>query len=137
MNDASQHADPDAARVLAALDAESQPQGEFQHVRQLYVDSFRGQSRFVGVAGFFVTLAFLGLGVWSIVAFFDAEATRDQVLWATLFLFATTQIVMMKVWFWLNMQRNAITREIKRLELRLTAARAGGRTAVSPTGESL
>ncbi len=115
--------DPDAVRVLANLEAEAHPSGEFAHIGQLYADSFRGQSRLVGTAGFLLLAASVGLAIFAAIRFFrvDASDVRGLILWATTFLFAVVQAAMTKLWFWLNLQRNVLAREIKRIEVRLTA----------------
>jgi hypothetical protein len=113
--------EPDARRLLAALEEERSPT-EAMRIKRLYVDAFRGQSVLVNVGGFTVAVGLTVLAVFAAVRFLGVPEAdvRGAIFWATLFLFATSQIVLMKVWFWLNYQRNAITREIKRLELRLT-----------------
>lgn len=100
--------------------------GDFQELRQMLGDSLRSRVRYLGMLGFVLTLAFLAVAVVSAVQFFQTPEAdvRGLLLWATLFLVSTTQIVLVKVWFWINWNRNSVVREIKRLELRLVA---GGR----------
>ncbi|KKO11461.1 hypothetical protein LCGC14_0019420 [marine sediment metagenome] len=81
--------------------------------------SFRGQSRWMSVMAWIHIFAFTGLMVVGIVFFFQADTTRDQILWATVFLSSTVMVMMLKMWFWMAMNRNAVTREIKRLEMRI------------------
>jgi uncharacterized membrane protein YciS (DUF1049 family) len=39
--------------------------------------------------------------------------------WATGFVWCALFIMMVKIWYWLDLNRNAVTREIKRLELQV------------------
>ena len=62
---------------------------------------------------------FLGLGVFSAIKFFKAEATNDVVTWASAFIVCMIGVSMLKIWYWMEMQRNILTREIKRVELQI------------------
>jgi hypothetical protein len=42
-----------------------------------------------------------------------------MIAWATCFLWFALWVAMLKMWFWLEMQRFFVTREIKRLELQV------------------
>ena len=45
--------------------------------------------------------------------------------WATGFLSLFLWVVMMKIWFWLELLRNSVTREVKRLELQVALLNQG------------
>jgi hypothetical protein len=66
-----------------------------------------------------IALAFLIGAVFSAVRFFDAAETRNQILYATLFLTFVYLLGLMKIFAWQMVHRNSIAREIKRLELRI------------------
>ncbi len=125
----SQPSDPrdEEARLLAAVlreDSGADDRGEIGSILGLISDSLRFRSRLVVIVSSAVMVGLLALAVWSAVRFFQVPDgdVRGLVLYATLFLFAATQVPVMKVWFWINWNRNSVIREIKRLELRLTAA---------------
>jgi len=54
--------------------------------------------------------------IWFAVMFFTATETRAMIGWATGFLFVTIFIVAMKIWFWMQMEKYVVLRELKRLE---------------------
>lgn len=86
-------------------------------IDQLMLATFRTRNKFITIFGFIYSLAFLGLAIWCAVRFFQATETQHQLAWgfgATLCMMAVSMI---KVWFWLEMQRIAVTREVKRVEL--------------------
>jgi hypothetical protein len=87
---------------------------------------FTGRRRWWNVYAAAVVVAFTVLGVVAAVRFFGVEATNDRLLWATTFLFSVLVIMSLKVWFWLQMMRNAVLREVKRVELRLAEGRSEG-----------
>jgi hypothetical protein len=53
------------------------------------------------------------------VQFFAAEATRELIMWAVVFGFSMMAIMALKLWFWAEIQKNAVLREVKRVELQV------------------
>ena len=86
---------------------------------ELVFETFRGRHRWLNVLAVFWTLVFLVLAILTAVKFFTTEDPRDMLLWAIGFLFCMSAVSMLKVWFWMELNKNAITREIKRLELQI------------------
>ena len=64
-------------------------------------------------------LAFCALAVVSAVQFFKADQTKEQILYAALFLVGLQMLGLMKVFAWGMVHRHGIKRAIKRLELRI------------------
>ena len=50
---------------------------------------------------------------------FGAETTRMQIAWSVGFLASNMGVAMMKMWFWMQMDKNTVIREVKRLELQV------------------
>ncbi len=88
-----------------------------QSISQMVADSFRSRNRWLIVLVFVSTTALFLLEILAAYQFFQAESTRWMVGWATGFLFCAIGITMMKVWYWMELNRNTLAREIKRLEL--------------------
>ncbi len=84
-----------------------------------------GSSRRHICFGWSCLLVFLVLGILAAVKFFGAESTRDIVMWAAACILCMSAVSMLKVWYFLEINKNAVTREIKRLELQI--ARLAGR----------
>jgi hypothetical protein len=82
-------------------------------------ETFRSRLRWWAVLVMIYIFAFLAVAIVAAVQFFGAEAVRSQILWATVFIVSTQAIGLLKSWWWNQMDRNALTREIKRLELRI------------------
>ena len=90
-----------------------------QSIPQLVIDSFRTRHRWLVVWVFTVgTVVFL-LEFVAAYQFFHAESAREMTAWATGFVVCAIVIAMTKVWFWLELNKNSLAREIKRLELEL------------------
>ncbi len=64
-------------------------------------------------------IAFMAGAVYSAVRFFDADQTKDQIMYAALFICLVQFVGLMKVFAWQMIARNSIKREVKRLELRI------------------
>ncbi len=88
-------------------------------LRTEIVHSFRGRQRWLIVVIWIVAPLIFAFSVWAAVRFFGADETRDQILYATLFLWASVGVGMLKSWYYARLDRNAILRELKRLELQL------------------
>ena len=113
-DDKLKHALEDDPRQLDELVARSQP-----GLIELTRGGFRGQSLALNLMGIIPILGFTALAVFPIFWFFDAQDVRDQILFATIFVTCNTIVLAMKIWFWMVMNRNAVTREIKRLEVQI------------------
>ncbi len=88
-------------------------------VFEMIIDTFRGKHWWLSVLTFFWTLVFMVLGILSAVRFFKTDDSRDMMMWALAFIFCMMAVSMLKMWFWMELNKNAITREIKRLELQI------------------
>ena len=102
-------------------------QGEI--FRQMLADTFKSQPRWMSVMAWTYILLFTAVMVVAAVQFFDADAVSGQILWATVFLASCMTVMMLKMWFWMIMNRNRVLREVKRLELRIAELtdKVGGR----------
>ncbi|WP_299549637.1 DUF6768 family protein [Seonamhaeicola sp.] len=94
---------------------------EEQNIFQMLLGLFKGKNRWVMFFANFVTLAFFGLFLYCIVQFFNAEVVKDMLKWGLgglVFLFGVS---MLKIFAWMQMDKNALIREIKRLELQISS----------------
>lgn len=106
--------------ALAEEDAELLEQvGGEQSLLQKGLELFKSNSKWLVMMVVTVQLVFLSLVVYSAVRFFQAEEIKDFVMWAVVFMFANLTVAMLKIWSWMEINRNSVTREIKRLELQV------------------
>ncbi len=86
---------------------------------ELVAESFRGKFRF------FVAVTWSATAVFTIGMFFCAykvfvsEEFRDHILWAMGFFFTASAVGLLKTWNWMELNRIAVTREVKRVELQI------------------
>lgn len=102
------------AEFLASLDREP------ALLRQV-ADTFRGRSRWLSALGVVVMLVFLALCVTSFLRMVRAEDVRTMLLWGAGFGFSLATMLAVKIWYWMELQRHSLKREIKRLELQMAA----------------
>lgn len=88
-------------------------------VFEMIGETFRSRLRWWAVLVMVYILVLMVLAVVAAIQFFDAETVRWQILWATVFIVSFQGVGLLKSWWWNQMDRNALTREIKRLELRI------------------
>ena len=89
--------------------------GEEPSLFEMAMEVFRGRNRWLTILAVFWGIAFMALGVLAVVRFFQAEVIRDMLMWAGAFVFCMMAVAMMKLWHWMEIQRNFLTREIKRV----------------------
>ena len=116
-------------RLKQALDQEygadwEKLSGE-QRIDEMVLDTFRGRNRLLSIFASIVMFAIFGATVWCITRYIAAENTKELISWAMLAAFGMMAVGMLKLWFWLEIERNATAREIKRLELQVAMLARG------------
>ena len=88
-----------------------------QSLYRRVIDSFQGRSRWLVIMVFFDVAVFLILAVLAAIQFFQVESMHQMLVWASAFALCVLVITMLKMWYWMELNKNALAREIKRLEL--------------------
>jgi hypothetical protein len=85
----------------------------------LIAHSFRGWSQWG--AGLVITMSFAAtvFAFYCALRFFDATTTETMLPWLGGFLACISTIGMCKMWYWMELNKIAVQREIKRVELQL------------------
>jgi len=97
-----------------ALSRELSPFGE---AFGMFRSARRGYIWAVAVAG----AAFVVIGGYAVWRLLNATDIREMLGWSLLAIFLMLSLALVKLWFWLEMQRNAVVREVKRLELQIAS----------------
>jgi len=80
---------------------------------------FKGRLKWLTIMTMVIMVIFVALAFYCAVQFFTAEDLRLTIIWGAgtfSFLLATS---MLKLFHWMQMDKNAVIREIKRLELQV------------------
>jgi len=95
-----------------------------QNMLQMVGGLFRGKNKWMMYVMNVMTLIFFSLFVYCLVQFFNTDATNELIKWgfgSIVFLFGMS---MLKIFAWMQMDKNALIREIKRLELQVSSLSA-------------
>jgi hypothetical protein len=114
--------DDDIRKVLAneeALHDLEREEGIFRQMAGIY----RGKLRWMAIVATIESIVFPVLMVLAAIEFFQAGEVKWQIFYATGVLLLAMLLLLVKLWGWGQMNRNAIQREIKRLELRILEPR--------------
>ena len=90
-----------------------------QSLREMVLDSFKGKSRWLVYTVYLSVAVFAVLFVVSTIRFFSVASQREMLAWGLSAIFCSIAIAMLKIWYWIELNKNAVTREIKRFELQL------------------
>ncbi|MFH1108882.1 MAG: DUF6768 family protein [Planctomycetota bacterium] len=110
--------DDDIRRALAN-EEEYYDQDREEGVFRQMAAVFRGKTRWMAIAVTVESVVFLVLMILAAVEFFQTDEIKWQIFYATGLLLLAMLLVLIKLWGWMQMNRNSTRREIKRLELRI------------------
>ena len=85
---------------------------------------FEGRLRWLNILGSIVGVVLFGVGCVTAWRFLQAQEVRDMLRWGAASAFAFAGITVIKLWFWLELEKNAIVHEVKRLELQVASLAA-------------
>lgn len=91
-------------------------------LRTMVGDAFKGRMRWLNVFTVFWSLVIFAIGLYATHRFFVAPDTRAQLRWGLGVLFCLQVVGLMKVWAWMQLEKVALLREVKRLEVRIAHA---------------
>ena len=94
---------------------------EEQNIWQMMFGIFKGKNSWINIVISIVQLLWFVLFIYCTVQFFNTEETNELIKWG---IFGTLSIMassMLKFYTWMQMDKNALLREIKRLELQVSS----------------
>jgi hypothetical protein len=114
-------------QALSAEDAEFLARFEKEApLHEQVLGTFTGQWAALNVFAALLTFAIFGAFAYCVWNLFETTDVRETVLWSAGALWTALAVGMLKMWFWMEMQKNAILREMKRLELQVARLAARG-----------
>ena len=97
---------------------------EEQNLFQMVAGLFKGKNSWMIILMNIINLAFFALFVYCVVHFFDTEITNQLIKWGMGAFACLTVVGMLKLFVWMQMDKNALLREIKRLEIQVSSLSA-------------
>lgn len=92
-----------------------------QNVLEMLGGLFKGKNSWIMYVMNFMTLVFFAAFIICVVKFFDTENTNELIMWSVGGIIALLAVSMLKMFAWLQMDKNALLREMKRLELQISS----------------
>ena len=92
---------------------------EEQNVTSMFIGLFKGKNAWILVVMNVMIFVFLGLFVYCCIQFFKVESAEELMKWGFGSLMFFLGVSMLKIYAWMQMDKNAILREMKRLELQV------------------
>lgn len=114
--------------ALSAEDAAFLAQLEDRSPIQEALGTFSGKWGVMNLFAALVTFAMFGFAVYCAWHAFNVTDLRETVLWSAGALLGMMAVAMLKMYFWMEMNKNVTLREVKRLELQV--ARLASRESV-------
>lgn len=92
-------------------------------VPEIVTEVFRGRLRWLNRAAVLIGVAAMALALWSVQRLIVVESAKEIVWWTTGLFFSLGTMFAMKIWYWMELNRHAVTREVKRLEMQVLSLR--------------
>jgi len=94
---------------------------EEQTIFQMIFGIFKGKNSWINIVISLVQVAWFACFIYCAIQFFKVEETNDLLRWG---IFGSLSIIassMLKLYTWMQMDKKAILREMKRLELQVSS----------------
>lgn len=92
---------------------------EEQSLLDMAMGVYHGKLKWFAVLTAVIMIIVFGLAVYCLVQFLQSEDTKEMILWASGMFGAMMTASMLKLFHWMQMDKNAILRELKRVEFQV------------------
>ncbi len=92
-----------------------------QNIFEMLGGLFKGKNKWIIYLFNIVTLGFFALFIYCAVQFFNTDVTNELIKWAVYGTLLMMAVSMLKLFLWMQMDKNALLREMKRLELQVSS----------------
>ncbi len=92
-----------------------------QNVLEKFGGVFKGRMAWLAVIMNIMNLVIFGLLIYCVVQFFDTEVIAELIKWGVGICVCFVFMGMIKLYLWMQMDKNDVLRELKRLELQISA----------------
>ena len=92
-----------------------------QNLFEMLGGLFKGKNKWIMYVMNFMTIVFFVIFIYCAIQFFSTELTNDLIKWSVLGTLCMMAVSMLKLFSWMQMDKNALLRELKRLELQISS----------------
>ena len=107
--------------ALSKEEAEYYDKLDEQNVLQQFTGLYKGKNSWMNYLVTIFIFISLGVGIYAGFQFAGAEETKDLLIWSLAMIGCFVMIAMLKIWSWMQMDKTELVREIKRMELQVSA----------------
>ncbi|MCG8385038.1 MAG: hypothetical protein MJA30_05820 [Cytophagales bacterium] len=91
-----------------------------QSILEMALDVYKGRNKWISITSAVLGVVLFAIFVYAAVQFFKVEDTREMLQWMAIGFVCLGTSQAMKVWQWMQMDKNALLREMKRLEVQIS-----------------
>ena len=106
--------------ALTAEESKFYDEFEEQNLLQMLGGVFQGKLGWLIVIMNIVIVLVFGLFIYCAIQFFNTEETNELIKWSVAGTFCMISISLLKLFVWMQMDKNSILREMKRLEFQVS-----------------
>ena len=92
-----------------------------QNIFQSLIGIFKGKNKWIMYVMNIMTLIFFTLFLYCLIMFFKTDITNELIQWGIGIVVFLLGVSMLKIFAWMQMDKKALIREIKRLELQVAS----------------
>lgn len=93
---------------------------EEQNLLQMLGGVFKGKLGWLVVVMNITIVVVFGLFIYCVIQFFNTEDTNELIRWSVAGTFCMIAVSMLKLFVWMQMDKNSLLRELKRLEFQVS-----------------
>ena len=124
MNDTRENIDELIKQALTEEESEYLEKMGEQSLLEEGLGLIKGRRGWISIwIGFVILVVFIG-SIYCAVKFFEVTEVKELMIWGGGFFFGMFMVTALKIWAWMQMDRNAIIRELKRLELQIASLKS-------------
>ena len=91
-----------------------------QNLFQMVGGLFHGKLKWLMIMMNMVMIGIFAAFIYCAIQFFDTDVTNEMIKWSVLGALCMMAVGMLKMFAWMQMDKNGVIREIKRLELQVS-----------------
>ena len=107
-------------QALSEEDAEVLRRIDDQGIIDLMTSSFQGKLKWIAMFSAVIMVILFVVSVYCLFHFINTTDLREMMLWGAGMGMSMMSVGLLKTWHWMQMDKNALIREIKRLELQIS-----------------
>ncbi|MEM9856558.1 MAG: DUF6768 family protein [Bacteroidota bacterium] len=120
MNKSNEEIDKIIYETLSREEADFYNQLGEQSMMEMALDVYTGKDKWLKILLAILTFTFFAVFIYCTFQFFHTEVIAEMIRWLAIGLLFFGLTMSLKIWQWMQMERNAILREIRRIELQLS-----------------